>query len=153
QAIADEVGLRLKHDLHELPTNIEGYGQAEWVLADYGDLLVHIFSPKSRDYYALERLWRGAKRVEIPAERRFTCTSSVSRKIPTPTPSPKISWDAPPAIAPPPCRKSVPIAPISGPSTLRRARSSSTPPASRRTPPPSRNSCPARKWRAATLSS
>jgi ribosome-associated protein len=68
QAISDEIGLRLKHEAGELPTNIEGYAQAEWVLADYGDMLVHIFSPKAREYYALERLWRGAKRVEIPAE-------------------------------------------------------------------------------------
>ena len=68
QAISDEVGLRLKHEAGELPTNIEGYTQAEWVLADYGDLLIHIFSPKARDYYSLERLWRSAKTLEIPPE-------------------------------------------------------------------------------------
>ena len=68
QAISDEVGLRLKHDAGELPSSLEGYNQAEWVLADYGDLLVHIFSPKAREYYALERLWRGARHVEIPRE-------------------------------------------------------------------------------------
>jgi ribosome-associated protein len=67
QAISDEVGLQMKHQLGELPISVEGYNQAEWVLADYGDLLVHIFSPKSRDYYDLERLWRSAKPVEIPA--------------------------------------------------------------------------------------
>jgi len=67
QAIADEVGLQLKKT-GELPISLEGYEQAEWVLADYGDLLVHIFSPKSREYYSLERLWQGAKKVEIPAE-------------------------------------------------------------------------------------
>jgi ribosome-associated protein len=68
QAISDEVGLRLKHQAGELPTNIEGYAQAEWVLADYGDMLIHIFSPKARAYYALERLWRGARHIEIPPE-------------------------------------------------------------------------------------
>jgi ribosome-associated protein len=67
QAVADEVGLQLKHQAHELPLSLEGYNQAEWVLADYGDLLVHIFSPKAREYYDLERLWRSAKTVEIPA--------------------------------------------------------------------------------------
>jgi hypothetical protein len=46
---------------------MEGYDQAEWVLADYGDLLVHIFSPKARQYYDLERLWRNAKAVEDSA--------------------------------------------------------------------------------------
>jgi len=67
QAIADEVGLRLKQT-GELPFSVEGYNQAEWILADYGDFLVHIFSPKSREYYDLERLWRNAKTVEIPPE-------------------------------------------------------------------------------------
>lgn len=67
QAIGDEVNLQLKRQAGELPISVEGYNQAEWILADYGDLLVHIFSPKSREYYGLERLWRGAKAVEIPA--------------------------------------------------------------------------------------
>src|SRR3954471_17084661 len=67
QAIADEIGLRLK-DRGELPQSIEGYTQAEWILADYGDYLVHIFSEKARAYYDLERLWRTAKNVAIPAE-------------------------------------------------------------------------------------
>jgi hypothetical protein len=44
----------------ELPISLEGYEHAEWVLADYGDFLVHIFSPKSREYYDLERLWGDA---------------------------------------------------------------------------------------------
>ena len=68
QAISDEVGLQLKQQAGELPHGIEGYNQAEWVLADYGDLLVHIFSPKAREYYSLDRLWRNAKTIEIPAE-------------------------------------------------------------------------------------
>jgi ribosome-associated protein len=68
QAISDEVHLQLKRQAGELPISVEGYDQAEWVLADYGDLLVHIFSEKSRQYYGLERLWRSAKNVEIPPE-------------------------------------------------------------------------------------
>ena len=68
QAIADEVGLQLKRQAGELPMSLEGYDPGEWVLADYGDLLVHIFSAKSRSYYDLERLWRSAKTVEIPPE-------------------------------------------------------------------------------------
>ena len=67
QAISDEVGVQLKHQAEELPISIEGYTQAEWILADYGDLLIHIFSPKAREYYDLERLWRSAKTVAIPA--------------------------------------------------------------------------------------
>ena len=65
QAICDEVGLSLKQH-GELPLSVEGYNQAEWILVDYGDFLVHIFSPKSRQYYDLERLWRNAKAVEVP---------------------------------------------------------------------------------------
>jgi ribosome-associated protein len=67
QAVSDEVGLRLKQH-GELPSSLEGYHQAEWILADYGDFLVHIFSPKARQYYDLERLWRSAKAIEIPPE-------------------------------------------------------------------------------------
>jgi ribosome-associated protein len=66
QAISDEIGLQLKRQAGELPLSLEGYNQAEWVLADYGDLLVHVFSPKAREFYSLERLWRSAKTVEIP---------------------------------------------------------------------------------------
>ena len=68
QAIADEVALRMKHEGGTLALSLEGYTQAEWVLADFGDMLVHVFSPKARDYYDLERLWRAAKTVEIPPE-------------------------------------------------------------------------------------
>ena len=68
QAIADEVGMRLK-DIGRLPSSLEGYQQADWVLCDYGDFLVHIFSEKARTYYDLERLWRAAKVVElVPAD-------------------------------------------------------------------------------------
>lgn len=67
QAIADEIGLKLK-ELGERPSSVEGYDQADWVLLDYGDFVIHIFSEKARTYYDLERLWRAAKPVEIPPE-------------------------------------------------------------------------------------
>jgi ribosome-associated protein len=66
QAISDEVELRLKR-AGVYPHNIEGYKQAEWVLLDYVDFVVHIFSEGARRYYDLERLWRSAKKLE-PAE-------------------------------------------------------------------------------------
>ncbi len=66
QAISDEIGLQLKHVHGDLPISLEGYQQAEWVLADYGDFLIHVFSAKARAYYDLERLWRTAKDVSIP---------------------------------------------------------------------------------------
>ena len=66
QAISDEVELRLKATGLR-PTHIEGYRQAEWVLLDYVDFVVHIFSEKARKFYDLERLWKSARRME-PAE-------------------------------------------------------------------------------------
>src|SRR6516162_9074256 len=63
QAIADEVELRLKK-AGLRATHIEGYNQAEWVLIDYVDFVVHIFSEKARKFYDLERLWKSAKRLE-----------------------------------------------------------------------------------------
>jgi ribosome-associated protein len=63
QAISDEVEGRLqKTGLH--PTHIEGYSQAEWVLLDYVDFVVHVFSERARRYYDLERLWKSAKKME-----------------------------------------------------------------------------------------
>lgn len=66
QAISDAIGENLVN-AGERPINIEGYENAEWILMDYGDFLVHIFSEKAREYYALERLWRHAKDVPVPA--------------------------------------------------------------------------------------
>ena len=64
QAISDEVEDRLKK-AGMPPTHVEGYKQAEWVLLDYVDFVVHVFSEKSRRFYDLERLWKSAKRLEL----------------------------------------------------------------------------------------
>jgi ribosome-associated protein len=66
QAIADAVGVALKES-GRASLSLEGYDNAEWVLADYGDFIVHVFSEKAREYYDLDRLWRSAKPV-FPAE-------------------------------------------------------------------------------------
>lgn len=66
QAISDEVEERLKKKGMRA-THIEGYRQAEWVLLDYVDFVVHIFSEHARKYYDLERLWKSARKLE-PAE-------------------------------------------------------------------------------------
>jgi ribosome-associated protein len=63
QAISDEVEMRLKR-AGQYPKQIEGYRQAEWVLLDYVDFVVHVFSDKARKYYDLERLWKSARRLE-----------------------------------------------------------------------------------------
>ncbi len=66
QAISDEVEMRLKK-AGQRPAHVEGYKQAEWVLLDYVDFVVHVFSEKARKYYELERLWKSARRME-PSE-------------------------------------------------------------------------------------
>lgn len=66
QAISDEIYLRMKEHHGEVPLSREGYDNAEWILQDYGDFIVHIFLPSSRSYYDLERLWRHAKNVPVP---------------------------------------------------------------------------------------
>jgi ribosome-associated protein len=63
-AIADAVEMALKAE-HIRPSNVEGYQRAEWVLLDYFDFVVHVFSPSARSFYALDRLWGTAKRIEI----------------------------------------------------------------------------------------
>jgi ribosome-associated protein len=76
QAIADEVGKKLKENGIR-PNHIEGYRHAEWVLMDYVDLVVHVFSKNARAYYDLERLWRDGKRLDV--QKLLTAKT---RKIP-----------------------------------------------------------------------
>src|SRR5437016_13989516 len=66
QAISDEIERQLKQ-AGTLPNSIEGYNQAEWVLLDYVDFVVHIFSERARKFYDLERLWKSATRLK-PAD-------------------------------------------------------------------------------------
>jgi ribosome-associated protein len=86
QAIADAVDERLE-TLGLRVTHSEGYKQAEWVLLDYVDFVVHVFSEKARQFYDLERLWKSAKRLE-PAEltakpRRTAIARSTTAKSTT----------------------------------------------------------------------
>src|SRR5437588_1559004 len=62
QAISDEIERQLKQ-AGTTPNSIEGYSQAEWVLLDYVDFVVHIFSERTRKFYDLERLWKSANRL------------------------------------------------------------------------------------------
>jgi ribosome-associated protein len=66
QAICDEVESAMLQR-GERAISIEGYDNAEWILLDYGDLVVHVFTPHTRSFYDLERLWRDATPVAIPA--------------------------------------------------------------------------------------
>ncbi len=67
QAISDSVEEQLsRHGLR--PAHLEGYQNADWVLLDFGDFVVHVFSARARAYYDLERLWRRAARLPLPED-------------------------------------------------------------------------------------
>ena len=68
QTISNEIEQELKK-LGERANSVEGYTNAAWVLMDYGDYIVHIFTDEARGYYDLERLWREAKELPVPAEK------------------------------------------------------------------------------------
>jgi ribosome-associated protein len=63
-AIADAVQESLREERLR-PAHVEGYPRQEWILLDYGSFVVHLFTPRMRTFYDLERLWGGATRVEV----------------------------------------------------------------------------------------
>lgn len=68
-AIADAVQDTLREDFGERPVLAEGMKKSEWVLLDYFNFVVHVFSPECRAYYGLERLWGSAERHEFKESR------------------------------------------------------------------------------------
>ncbi len=62
--ISEEVGLQLKKEQGLIPSHVEGQEQADWILMDYLDFVVHVFTPEARDFYRLDNLWKDA-----PVER------------------------------------------------------------------------------------
>src|SRR5260370_16684536 len=93
QAISDDVQKSLG-ERGVRPTSIEGYNQAEWVLLDYVDFVVHVFSERARHFYDLERLWKSARRRSLadlekkPAAKVKKAVASKPKKA-TGTHSPK----------------------------------------------------------------
>jgi ribosome-associated protein len=67
KAIWDEVRERLKHDHRLLPQNVEGERDGSWIVGDYLDTVLHVFTPESRDYYRLEELWGDVPSVSVEA--------------------------------------------------------------------------------------
>ena len=63
KTIAEEVEAKLKVDGGISPLRVEGMGDGQWVLLDYGDLVVHVFGEETRAYYGLERLWSDSPRL------------------------------------------------------------------------------------------
>ena len=68
-AVSEEIDHALEEGMGDKRMGIEGYRENLWILLDYGDVVIHIFEPETRKYYALEDLWGQAKRV--PFEPRY----------------------------------------------------------------------------------
>ncbi|MEZ4702652.1 MAG: ribosome silencing factor [Rhodothermales bacterium] len=65
KAIVDAVRESVKEQTEERPWHVEGYAGLQWVLLDYVDLVVHVFSPEKRSFYDLERLWGDAPMEKV----------------------------------------------------------------------------------------
>jgi ribosome-associated protein len=96
QAIADDVQKQLA-DAGQRPNSVEGYNQAEWVLVDYVDFVLHVFSERARRFYDLERLWKSAKKLS-PADLSKKPAAKKKAKKP-PAKSAKKKASAPKAAA------------------------------------------------------
>jgi ribosome-associated protein len=77
KAIADAIEESLRA-AGQRPSLVEGYARAEWILMDFFDFVVHVFTPDTRRFYALERLWGNAERIEFPAPGEEPSTSSTA---------------------------------------------------------------------------
>ena len=64
-AIWDEIHGRMKHDERLLPRSVDGMQEGSWILADYLDVVLHVFTPEARQYYKLEELWGDVPAVEL----------------------------------------------------------------------------------------
>jgi ribosome-associated protein len=68
-AMSEEIDHALEQGLGDRRLGIEGYEESRWILLDYGDVVIHLFEPETREYYALEQLWGHAKRVPFEPRR------------------------------------------------------------------------------------
>lgn len=65
-SIADSIRERLQKNLEVKPYNYDGYKNSQWIIIDYGDIMVHVFLPEFRDFYNLEELWNDASIKNLP---------------------------------------------------------------------------------------
>jgi ribosome-associated protein len=66
-AIYDEVRERMKKDHGLIPSSVDGTRDAEWIVADYIDVVLHVFTPDARAFYKLEELWDDVPTVDVGA--------------------------------------------------------------------------------------
>lgn len=65
KAIYEEVHDRLKREQRSLPRSVEGEPEATWIVADYLDVVLHVFTPETRSFYRLEELWGDVPSIEV----------------------------------------------------------------------------------------
>lgn len=65
-SIADSVREEVQKKTGEKPVNYDGYRNSQWIVIDYGDTMVHVFLPETREFYRLEELWNDAETIKIP---------------------------------------------------------------------------------------
>ncbi|HXO37887.1 MAG TPA: ribosome silencing factor, partial [Candidatus Acidoferrum sp.] len=95
QAIADDVQKQMA-EAGQRPNSVEGYSQAEWVLLDYVDFVLHVFSERARKFYDLERLWKSARKL-TPSDltRKSVAKKQAASKKETPKKAPTKKKAAP----------------------------------------------------------
>ena len=109
-AITDEIEIRLKRDFGVYPNSVEGRRQGEWILMDYVDFIVHVFSPEKRAFYGLERLRKSATTISVAdlnaelksavaatrakAPKKKALLKSPANKVPAKTPAKKTATKA-----------------------------------------------------------
>ena len=68
-AMSEEIDHALEEGLGDHRMGIEGYAESRWILLDYGDVVIHLFEPDTREYYAIEQLWGQAEQVPFESSR------------------------------------------------------------------------------------
>lgn len=74
-AMADEIEMVMKKEMHDTLRGSEGYEEGRWIVIDYGDVVVHLFDAESREYWDLEHLWSGCKTVPLAGAASATGTA------------------------------------------------------------------------------
>jgi ribosome-associated protein len=115
-AITDEIELRLKRDFGVYPNSVEGRRVAEWILMDYIDFIVHVFSAEKRAFYGLERLRKTATTIsmadlnaELTAAIATTRATHPKKKTPAKSPARKAAKKAPKTSSTPKKKVKAPI--------------------------------------------
>ena len=80
-AISEQIDHALEEGMGDRRMGIEGYSESRWILLDYGDVVIHLFDPETRAYYALEDLWAPAKRVAFEPRRPDSSAETHGRQL------------------------------------------------------------------------